>query len=163
MPALLVAEKTLWVVDYLGRHITPLSLLEVHCRMEKRQGESYQPAGRRQMNYIPFAWQRCEPANAGRLTFNIHCRSSKRTPARLHADRSPTTARPNIEVAPMDSQHRENSIRSRAKPTRKTRLNSTPIERGDPLAISLTAIDDRLAYIRAIIVSLDETPAVPSL
>jgi hypothetical protein len=63
----------------------------------------------------------------------------------------------------MDSQHRGNSIRSRAKPTRKTRLNSTPIERGDPLAISLTAIDDRLAYIRAIIVSLDETPAVPSL
>jgi hypothetical protein len=54
----------------------------------------------------------------------------------------------------MDSQDRENSIRSHAKPKRKTRLNSTPIERGDSLVISLTAIAGRLAYIRATAVTV---------
>jgi hypothetical protein len=54
----------------------------------------------------------------------------------------------------MDSKRRENSIRSRTKPTRKSRLNSTRIGRGNPLLISLTAIAGRLAYIRATAVTV---------
>lgn len=54
----------------------------------------------------------------------------------------------------MDSQHRENSIRSRTRPARKSPLNSTPIERGHPLVISLTTIAGRLACIRATAVTV---------
>ena len=54
----------------------------------------------------------------------------------------------------MDSQHRENSIRSRAKPAPNSRLNCTSIERGDSLVNSLMAIAGRLDGIRATAVTV---------